>query len=394
MVEHVRSTASPLSVQVIQPIVPHYRVPFFEGVAKRNELRVRLCVSHTISGMPPSLPVRGMNVDTRHYCHEMLGGRVLWQRDLTLEPSLGHGDVLVIDGNPRFLSNIPLLIEARRRGVAIVWWSHGWSATSAALRARIRLRMMRLADVVLLYTDAERDDLIARGFDPARVFALNNAVDETRIADAARAWTPGKLSLFQAEQGLDGRKALLFCGRLRETPCTELHVALRALVPLVARSPSYLLVAIGDGPSAAQLRKLADELGVANHVKWLGAIYDEEQLAPWFLSARCFVYPGPIGLSLIQAFGYGLPVVTHDNRREHNPEIAALVEGVTGMTFPRADAGALARCVDTLCTDEASRSRMAHAARRIVEEKYSMKSMVLRFTQTVVAASRRVIERR
>jgi glycosyltransferase involved in cell wall biosynthesis len=384
----IRSTDTPVGVQVIQPIVPHYRVPFFEGIAKRGDLRVRLCVSRTISGMPPSLPVRGMQVNTRHDCHEILGGRVLWQSGLTLDPALRRGDVLVIDGNPRYVSNIPLVIAARRRGVSIVSWGHGWSATSAPLRAHIRLRLMSLADIVLLYTDAERDDLLARGFDPARVFALNNAVDETRIAEAAAAWPAARLAQFRQEHELDGRKLLLFCGRLRETPSTDLDVALLALAELVAQSRSYSLAVVGDGPNAGGLRELAKSLGIEAYVKWLGSHYEEERLAPWFLCAQCFVYPGSIGLSLIQALGYGLPVITHDNRREHNPEIAALEEGVTGLMFPRGDAHALAACVSRICNDDTLRARMSRAARRRVEEKYSMQGMVLRFAQTVAAASR------
>ena len=40
----------------------------------------------------------------------------------------------------------------------------------------------------------------------------------------------------------------------------------------------------------------------------LGSIYDEIELAPWFLTADAFVYPENIGLSILHAFGYGLPV--------------------------------------------------------------------------------------
>lgn len=382
-----------IGVQIVQPLVPHYRVPFFEGIARLEQLRVRLSVSPEVSGMPPSLPVKGAHVEARHFHREMLGNRAIWQRGLTLDPTLKRGDVLVIDGNPRYLSNVPLLLAARRRGVAIVWWGHGWSATSNITRTRIRLKMMHVADVVLLYTDAERDDLIARGFDPARVFALNNAVDDARIDAAVRAWPAERLAAFRDEHELRDRKVLLFCGRLRETPPTELDVALRALAQLVARSPEYLLAIVGEGPGVTKLHGLAASLGVFGHTKWLGAIYDEAALAPWFMSAQCFVYPGPIGLSLIQALGYGLPVLTHENRREHNPEIAALVEGVTGLTFPRGDDRALAARIESLCTDDLLRARMSQAARDIVADQYSMRGMVQRFARAVTAASQIVAGR-
>ena len=63
-------------------------------------------------------------------------------------------------------------------------------------------------------------------------------------------------------------------------------------------------------PELPALQSIAEELDVEQYVRWLGSIYDEAQLAPWFLTADAFVYPGAIGLSVLHAMGYGLPVVT------------------------------------------------------------------------------------
>jgi glycosyltransferase involved in cell wall biosynthesis len=81
-------------------------------------------------------------------------------------------------------------------------------------------------------------------------------------------------------------------------------------------------------------------------------------------------------------------VVTHGNRREHGPEIAALEDGITGLTFARGDARSLATCAKRICEDDALRTRMSAAARRMVEDNYSMKGMVRRFAEAVAAASR------
>ena len=62
-------------------------------------------------------------------------------------------------------------------------------------------------------------------------------------------------------------------------------------------------------------------------IRWLGALYEQEVMAPWFLSAKVFVYPGYIGLSIMHAMGYGLPVITHDNMDNQSPEVAALRNG-------------------------------------------------------------------
>lgn len=377
-------------MHMIQPIVPHYRVPFFEGIARRSDLAFSLSASPWVRAFPPAADVPGLRVDSDHEYVELMGGAFIWQRRLALSPDLEPGAVLVVSGNPRLLSNYPLMVAARRRSIATVWWGHAWSATSRSVTGRIRSRIMRMADVVLLYTDAERRDLLAQGFDAQRVFALNNALDEREIARLVSSWPADRLDRFRADQDLTNRHVLLFCGRLRKSPSTDVDVALRALPRLLAKDDRYLFVVIGDGADAQRLGALAGHLGVAGHVRWLGAIYQEDRLAPWFLSARCFVYPGSVGLSLVQALGYGLPVITHDNRLQHNPEIDALEAGVNGLTFPRGDSTALAACVRQVCEDESLRARMSRMARRTVETRYSMAAMVERFAQAVTAASRAI----
>jgi hypothetical protein len=49
-----------------------------------------------------------------------LGGRLFWQSNLDVP--LARGDILIINGNPRFLSNYPLWARARMMGIPVVWW--------------------------------------------------------------------------------------------------------------------------------------------------------------------------------------------------------------------------------------------------------------------------------
>jgi glycosyltransferase involved in cell wall biosynthesis len=376
-----------IRVQMIQPIVPHYRVPFFEGIARRPDIVLSLSASARIRGLPPGEAVPGLSVDSGHDYREIFQGTFLWQRGLRLDPDLGPGAVLVIAGNPRFLSNYPLILEAKRRGVAIVWWGHAWSATSRPLARQVSKLLMSSADVLLLYTEAERQRLLATGSDARRIFALNNAIDERRIRSLVAQWPDERLTEFRRERSLAVPHVLLFCGRLRTTPSTELDVALRALERLNSRNPQYVLAVIGDGVDRERLETLATQLGVSAQVLWLGAIYSEELLAPWFLTARCFIYPGPVGLSLIQALAYGLPVITHDNPREHNPEIAALEHGVNGLTFRRGDPDDLVRRVQQICQHGSTRERMSRAASDTIVANYSMAAMIERFATAVKAAA-------
>jgi hypothetical protein len=52
-----------------------------------------------------------------HPCIGLLGQRLFWQKGLSVAASLRSGDVLVVSGNPRFLSNYPLIWQAKQRSV-------------------------------------------------------------------------------------------------------------------------------------------------------------------------------------------------------------------------------------------------------------------------------------
>jgi glycosyltransferase involved in cell wall biosynthesis len=376
-----------IQVQVVQPVVPHYRRPLFDALARLPDLDLHIDASAAAPGSPPSIACAEAAVDLAHPCLELLPGRLFWQRGLQLRAGLGRGDVLVVGGNPRYLSNLPLITAARRRGIAVAWWGQGRGATSTALGTALRVRLMRRADVLMLYTEREVEEFAAHGFERERLFGLNNALDQEPIEAARARWPADRLLGFQREHDLCDRPLLLFCGRLRTDPRTDLEVALQALTVVAQRHPRCQLAIIGSGPDEARLRAACRSLGVDTRVRWLGEIRGEAALAPWFLSASALVYPGSIGLSLLHAFGYGLPVITHDRLRQHGPEIAALAPGINGLLHARGDAQALAGCVHALLASRDLRRLMSAAALHTVISRYTMPGMVNRFHAAIHAAA-------
>jgi len=124
-------------------------------------------------------------------------------------------------------------------------------------------------------------------------------------------------------------------------------------------------------------------------VRFVGELYDEENLAPWFLSAQALVHPGAIGLSLLHAFGYGLPVVTNGNAAWHGPEFAAFENGLTGRTFREGDADDLARTLIDLLQNPRTLEPMRAHVLEIVRERFNVDVMVERFVATAKQAAGR-----
>jgi glycosyltransferase involved in cell wall biosynthesis len=373
---------------MFQPVVPQYRVPLFNALAELPDIQLQIQASPKVPDAPNSVVGLPQWIDISHNCRSLLGGRLFWQCSLSIPADFGPGDVLVFNGSPRFVSTVPQFISASRRGVGTVWWGHGWSSTSVEWRARIRYALMRQATVTLLYTDAEVEDLRSRGPWAEPLVGLNNSMDMTPMREAARAWNSDRLEAFRRSSRIEGDRLLLFCGRLRSIPPTELDVAIRALVRLRERDKRWRLVVIGTGDEERRLRELARQLGLEGSLIWAGAQYEENALAPWFLSAECMVFPGAIGLGLLHAFSYGLPVVTHSDRKSHGPEIGALRHGTNGLLFERGNPESLAEVIETYSADPANRIRMSEAALSTALVDFSFAGMVERFANAIRLASK------
>jgi glycosyltransferase involved in cell wall biosynthesis len=312
----------------------------------------------------------------------LMGGRLYWQRDMNPSRDADKGDVAVISGNPRYLSTLRFVERARRRGIGLVWWGHGWSPTSTRFNAHIRHRLMARMDAVLVYTEAEAVEL-RRRLPDVSILGAQNSIDQSPIRRARELWSESRLGDFKASHGLEQRRVLLFCGRLRHEIPTGIEWLIDAMSLLTRHDGSYLAVVIGDGQDRERLVRLVEQRGLAGNFRWVGAEYREDALAPWFLSALCFVYPGSIGLSLLHAFGYGLPVITHGDRRRHGPEIAALAHERNGLEFDIGSGAALADQIGRLACDADLRERLARNALETVATRFSMDIMVERFMSAI-----------
>jgi glycosyltransferase involved in cell wall biosynthesis len=248
----------------------------------------------------------------------------------------------------------------------------------------VRLAWWRTFDHLLVYTDAEADSLHARGF-TQDVTGLNNGLDQRAVERAAGAWPAARLDAWQQEQGIAGHTPILSVARLAAKNRFDLVV--RALPALIGHFPGLLWCVVGGGAEEANLRALAASLGVGDHIRWVGPEYAEERLAPWFLSSHFLVFPGSIGLSLLHAFGYGLPVVTHANAANQGPEFAALAHGINGLTFPEGNLATLTDCMALLLSQPEAAQQMGRNGLEVARTRYNVDVMVERFS----AALRRAL---
>jgi glycosyltransferase involved in cell wall biosynthesis len=248
----------------------------------------------------------------------------------------------------------------------------------------MRLAWWRLFGYIFVYTDEDVRYLRMRGFSRQVILGMNNGLDQSSIDAAAARWTPERLKDWRGQTGLEGKTILLSCARLLSRNRFDLMID--ALAQLAAGHPNLIWCVLGGGPEQENLERQAVAKGVSGHVRWLGPLHDEDKLAPWFLSSAVLIHPGAIGLPLLHAFGYGLPVITHNERAQHGPEIAALEDGRSGLLFRAGDADSLRDTVSQLVSAPTRRAALGQAALATARDRFNTARMAERFSQMVQAA--------
>ncbi|TWT47364.1 glycosyltransferase family 4 protein [Botrimarina hoheduenensis] len=374
------ATTAPLRTICVQPTLASYRVPVYRELAARPSIDLRLWYGNhsTLRNAEPE----GFAAELKPLkAWRLRGQEALWHAAQLEAAGCNDVDVLILSWGARYLSLGPALRRAKRRGLPVVLWGHGYSKNDSGLRRWMRDRIARLATVLLFYDERTAAAAIQSGWPADRVFVAPNAIDQTPILAQRDAWLADSeaLSRFRREQDLIDRRLLLYVSRF--TPENRLELLVDAVDRLRHQQPETLAVMIGGGEEQQRIVQLVQRRKLESFFRFLGPIYDEAKLAPWFLSAEAFVYPAAIGLSLLHAFGYGLPVVTDDNVQGQNPEIIAFQPNTdapdpNGLAYRAGDAADFATTLDRLLNDATLQNRLASGARRTIEQRYNVPRMV------------------
>jgi len=149
------------------------------------------------------------------------------------------------------------------------------------------------------------------------------------------------------------------------------ELLIRSLPLVLARHPRCRLILAGDGPSRAGLERLAGQLGVTAAADFAGHV---EDVAAVYRSLDVFLFPSiaePLGSSLLAAMSYGLPCVALACGAV--PEV--IDNGVNGLMVDDPDPKPFAEAVIRLLDDVALRNRLGAAARKTVQERFSVEHM-------------------
>jgi sugar transferase (PEP-CTERM/EpsH1 system associated) len=251
------------------------------------------------------------------------------------------------------LARVPRLIHSE----------HGRTFPETRVRAWVQRTLLRAADAAFCVSRTLRSDLGAHIGVPQDAFTvLYNGVDLDRFG------TPRRNTAGTGE----GPVRITAVGRL--VPVKNYPSLLRALASLPTGS-SWVCRMVGEGPEREALQSLADSLGIANRVQFLG---HRDDVAQVLADSDIFVLPSlSEGLSntLLEAMATGNAVIATDVGG--NGEVVH--HRHSGQLVPAGDDAALATALTAIVSDAGLRARYAAEAARRVREDFGMPAMIQRY---------------
>ncbi|MGC4996149.1 MULTISPECIES: glycosyltransferase family 4 protein [unclassified Streptomyces] len=266
-----------------------------------------------------------------------------------------------------------LMAPALRQAGAerLVATTHGHEAGWAQLpAARQLLRRIGGSTDTLTYLGEYTRSRIASALTPeaaGRMVQLPPGVDE-------KTFHPGSGGdEVRARLGLTERPVVVCVSRL--VPRKGQDTLIRAMPHILAAEPDAVLLVVGGGPYERDLRRLAAETGVADSVRFTGAVPWAE-LPAHYGAGDVFAMPcrtrrggldvEGLGIVYLEASATGLPVVAGDSGGAPD----AVLDGETGWVVRGGEPAEAAERITALLADEGLRRRMGERGRRWVEEKW------------------------
>jgi glycosyltransferase involved in cell wall biosynthesis len=280
-----------------------------------------------------------------------------------------------------------------RLSIPVISTLHTVLEKPSADERRVMEALLRRSSRVIVMAEKGRDILKrVHGMDDKKVVMIPHGVPDRAF---------GNPDDFKAAFGWEGREVVLTFGLL--APNKGIETIISAMPEVVAAHPQALYVVLGathpnlvahEGEAYRdRLKALAEAEGVAEHVQFIDAFVEYDELIDYLQAADIYAtpYSNPAQITsgtLSYAVGVGKPVIS--TPYVHATEI---LDQDHGVIVPFGDVAAFGREIGRLLTDKDARLALAHRAYdrgRTMTWPRLVENAMVELTAIVAAAPRRV----
>ena len=357
---------------IIQPKPPGVSETFLRAPAEYLPYKVQTLYA-TRGGDNPNTPFLDKKVTSwlwRKSYFMLTGGRYwcdspLSQLGRQMEPL---PDLVLAQYGPTGARIAPL---CRRLGVPLVVHFHGRDASEYATLRRNKTRYLEMAQyagAVIAVSRKMADQLAGIGIPREKLRWNPCGVDIANFHGADPGTAP---PLFVAVGGFVEKKAP--------------HHTLEAFSSVLREVPSAKLRMIGAGLLLPRCRNLADKLGIAQSVDFLGA-QPHEVVVEEMKKARCFLQHSVVApdgdsegtpVAVLEAGACGLPVVS--THHAGIPDVVLHEE--TGFLVQEHDVASMAQHMTSLARDSELAAKLGRAGQERIRSEFSMERHISRLSR-------------
>lgn len=342
---------------ILQTVVPDYRKGFFASLANRLGANFKLYAgTHYFE----KTVVTDISIP-----HTTIRNVYLLQSRFLVQLGVLHlaavKDVLVLELNPRIITNWLLLLLRLILHKKTILWGHAWPRQGQHTKSDIVRHLMRkLASTIVVYTQKQRAELKLKMPDKHILAAPNALMTATQMAPVT-----------------NNPRHLIYVGRLTEAKKILFLVdAFRQTLPQLAEDVHLLIV--GDGEEKQHLLAYISQYNLQDRVEVFGHISDYNQLKELYSTSIFSVSPGYVGLSITQSLGFGVPMLISRDEN-HSPEIEAAIEGDNVVFYETDDMVRFRESVKSIFSNGEEWIKKRDAISTYCRERYTAEAMAMAF---------------
>ena len=204
----------------------------------------------------------------------------------------------------------------------------------------LRRLYLPLADAHINYFDEARNITGSYGVPQNKIFIAANSPDTDELLATY------DQVLLQPDILPYNPQRLIHVGRL--VKWKRVDMLIQCVKDLEKSFADIELVVIGFGPEEENLKKMAEDLGVSNRIKFVGGVYDSLTLGRYLHASAVYVLGGMGGLSINDAMSFAKPVICSV---ADGTEKRLVREGYNGYYFENGDQKSMDQAIEKLLSD-------------------------------------------
>jgi 1,2-diacylglycerol 3-alpha-glucosyltransferase len=292
-------------------------------------------------------------------------------------------DTIVAQNGALNLTEYFALILSKFLGIRFVWWTRAYEHKPLKNSFFRNIRQfyvnifLRSADAIIVYSKIGFDFLIEIGCEKEKIYLAYNTLDTHRLKEVRRSLKQD----FSRHEFIEKQfpcvkknsRFILFVGRVNRFK--KVHNLIKAMKIMHDREKDVHLIIIGEGDQKENCIQMSKDFQLNGNVHFKGAIYDENEVNKFFEIADVYSIPGSVGLGIVHAFSFGLPLVT-ENLDYHSAEIQYLKNGYNGLIVEEENVDMLADTLLDLLNDKIKLKSLGANALNTIENEANIDVMI------------------